>query len=61
MGCRVSGTGWVSMSSGNTSTTGPGRPFSAVAKARATYSGRRSALSMRSTRLAMPKAPKKAL
>jgi hypothetical protein len=27
------------MSSGSTSTTGPGRPFMAVAKARATYSG----------------------
>jgi hypothetical protein len=42
------------MSSGSTSTTGPGRPFIAVAKARATYSGMRSASSMRSTRLANP-------
>ena len=45
---------WVSMSSGSTSTTGPGRPFRAVAKARATYSGMRSGESMRSTRFAMP-------
>ena len=44
--------GWVSMSSGSTKTTGPGRPFMAVAKARATYSGMRLASSMRSTRLA---------
>ncbi|OQC03350.1 MAG: hypothetical protein BWX79_02647 [Alphaproteobacteria bacterium ADurb.Bin100] len=42
------------MSSGNTSTTGPGRPFMAVAKARATYSGIRRGSSMRSTRLAIP-------
>ena len=49
-------TGWVNMSSGSTSTTGPGRPFMAVAKARAMYSGIRAASSMRSTRLAMPKA-----
>ncbi|EWS62422.1 hypothetical protein Y695_04348 [Hydrogenophaga sp. T4] len=42
------------MSSGSTSTTGPGRPFMAVAKARATYSGMRRGSSMRSTRLAMP-------
>jgi ABC-type phosphate transport system auxiliary subunit len=34
---------WVSMSSGSTSTTGPGRPCIAVWKARAMYSGRRSA------------------
>ena len=45
---------WVNMSSGKTSTTGPGRPCMAVAKARATYSGMRLASSMRSTRLAMP-------
>ena len=44
----------VNMSSGNTTTTGPGRPFMAVAKARETYSGMRSGSSMRSTRLAMP-------
>jgi hypothetical protein len=43
-----------SMSSGSTSTTGPGRPFIAVEKARAMYSGMRSASSMRSTRLAKP-------
>jgi hypothetical protein len=42
------------MSSGSTSTTGPGRPFMRVANARATYSGMRSGSSMRSTRLAMP-------
>jgi len=42
------------MSSGSTNTTGPGRPFIAVANARATYSGIRSGSSMRSTRLAMP-------
>jgi len=47
-------TGAVSMSSGSTSTTGPGRPFMAVAKARATYSGMRATSSIRSTRLAMP-------
>ena len=43
-----------SMSSGSTTTTGPGRPFIAVAKARAMYSGMRLASSMRSTRLAKP-------
>ena len=42
------------MSSGSTSTTGPGRPFIAVANARAMYSGMRFGSSMRSTRLAMP-------
>jgi thiol:disulfide interchange protein len=38
-----------------------GRPFMAVAKARATYSGKRSGSSTRSTRLAMPlvEGPKK--
>ena len=53
-GSGTASTACVSMSSGSTSTTGPGRPFMAVAKARATYSGMRRASSMRSTRLAMP-------
>ena len=44
----------VSMSSGKTTTTGPGRPFMAMAKARDTYSGRRCGSSTRSTRLAKP-------
>jgi hypothetical protein len=53
-GSAIVSTACVSMSSGNTSTTGPGRPFMAVAKARATYSGIRRGSSMRSTRLAIP-------
>ena len=47
----------VSMSSGSASTTGPGRPCIAVWKARATYSGRRSASCTSPTHLAMPSVP----
>ena len=50
----LAGVGFVSMSSGRTSTTGPGLPFIAVAKARCTYSASRSGSSTRSTRLAIP-------
>ena len=42
----------VSMSSGNASTTGPRRPDVATWNARATYSGMRSALSMRAAHFA---------
>lgn len=49
--------GVVSMSSGSASTTGPGRPCIAVWKARATYSGRRSALSTCAAHLARPSVP----
>jgi acetolactate synthase-1/2/3 large subunit len=44
----------VSMSSGSASTTGPGRPCSAMWKARATYSGSRSADCTSPTHFAKP-------
>ena len=46
-----------SMSSGSASTTGPGRPCIAVWKARATYSGSRSASCTSATHLAKPSVP----
>ena len=47
----------VSMSSGSTSTTGPGPALHRVWKARATYSGRRSASCTSPTHLAKPSVP----
>ena len=47
----------VNMSSGNTSTTGPGRPCIAVWNARAMYSGRRSASCTSATHFAKPSVP----
>ncbi len=49
--------GVLSMSSGSARTTGPGRPCSAVWKARATYSGNRSARSTSAAHFAMPSVP----
>ncbi len=65
-GCACTGTicgntgaavGADSMSSGNASTTGPGRPCIAVRKARATYSGRRSGECTSPTHFARPSVP----
>ncbi len=47
----------ISMSSGNDTTTGPGRPEVATAKARVTSSGTRAGSSISTTHLAM--SPKK--
>ena len=47
----------ASMSSGSASTTGPGRPCIATWKARATYSGRRSASWISPTHFAKPSVP----
>ena len=47
----------LSMSSGSTSTTGPGRPCIAVRNARATYSGRRAGSCTSPTHFAKPSVP----